>query len=218
VEAHAVEAAGTIVGRERELALLSAFAGAAPDARALVLAGGPGIGKTTLWEAGIGAARERELRALVARPSEAEARLSYAGLIDLLAGVADDELAALPSPQRHALEAAILRAEPTGSPPGPGAIAVGFLGILRTLAAREPVLVAVDDVQWLDPAVPGAARAAPVIRNLRGRSPPRLTPIGRQAGRPIETLAPRGGYGRGGWRSASNEPMTTPRRTTATAS
>jgi DNA-binding CsgD family transcriptional regulator/tetratricopeptide (TPR) repeat protein len=117
-----------------------------------MLTGGPGIGKTTLWEAGIGAARERELRALVARPSEAEARLSYAGLIDLLAGVADDELAALPSPQRHALEAAILRAEPTGSPPGPGAIAVGFLGVLRTLAAREPVLVAVDDVQWLDPA------------------------------------------------------------------
>jgi len=143
---------GPAVGRESELAALREFLAPAGTRRALVLTGGPGIGKTTLWEAGIGAARERELRALVARPSEAEARLSYAGLIDLLAGVADDELAALPSPQRHALEAAILRAEPTGSPPGPGAIAVGFLGVLRTLAAREPVLVAVDDVQWLDPA------------------------------------------------------------------
>jgi DNA-binding CsgD family transcriptional regulator len=120
--------------------------------QALVLTGGPGIGKTTLWEAGIAHARERGLRVLVARPSEAEARLSYAGLIDLLGGVDGDELAVLPAPQRHALEAAILRAEPTESPPAEGAIAVGFLGVLRTLGAREPLLVAVDDVQWLDPA------------------------------------------------------------------
>jgi DNA-binding CsgD family transcriptional regulator len=118
----------------------------------LVLTGGPGIGKTTLWEEGIRDARERGLRALVARPSGAEARLAYATLIDLLGGVETEELAVLPSPQRRALEAAILRAEPTEAPSDASAIAVGFLGVLRALATRGPLLVAVDDVQWLDPA------------------------------------------------------------------
>ena len=47
-----------IVGRETELAALGEFVGAGPSGRALVLSGGPGIGKTTLWEAGIAAARE----------------------------------------------------------------------------------------------------------------------------------------------------------------
>jgi DNA-binding CsgD family transcriptional regulator len=147
-----VERPGHAVGRETELAALRGFLQAEAAARALVLTGGPGIGKTTLWEAGIGDAREQRIRVLVARPSEAEARLSCAGLIDLLGEVDGDDLAALPSPQRHALEAALLRADPTESPPAQGAVAVGLLAVLRNLAARGPLLVAVDDVQWLDPA------------------------------------------------------------------
>ena len=147
-----VQRPGHAVGRESELAALGDFLEAQASARSLVLSGGPGIGKTTLLEAGIGDARERGLRVLVARPSEAETRLSYAALIDLLGDVDADKLASLPAPQRHALEAAILRAEPSESPPAEGAIAVGFLGVLRMLGAREPLLLAVDDVQWLDPA------------------------------------------------------------------
>ena len=117
---------------------------------ALVLTGGPGIGKTTLWEAGVAAARERGLRVLSARASGAEARLSFAALIDLLDGVGGEELAALPAPQLRALEVALLRTEATDVPPETGAIALGFLNALRALAARGPLLVAVDDVQWLD--------------------------------------------------------------------
>jgi DNA-binding CsgD family transcriptional regulator len=143
---------GLAVGRESELAALRGFLEPEAAARVLVLTGGPGIGKTTLWDAGIGAARERGHCVLVARPNETEARLSYAGLIDLLGGVDAGELVSLPSPQRHALEAALLRVEPTESPPAQGAVAVGFLGVLRNLAARGPLLVAVDDVQWLDSA------------------------------------------------------------------
>ena len=39
-----------------------------------------------------------------------------------------------------------------GAPPEVHAIAIGFLNAVRALAAREPLLVAIDDVQWLDAA------------------------------------------------------------------
>ena len=149
--------AGTAVvarplGREPELAVLDDHVGAGGPAPALVLTGAPGIGKTTLWEAGIAAARSNGLQVLSASPSDGEARLSFAALIDLFDGVGDAALAGLPAPQRRALDVALLRREPAGEPAEPHAIGLGVLNGLRALAARAPVLVAVDDVQWLDPA------------------------------------------------------------------
>ena len=77
------EGVARIVGREPEYAVLREFLGADSSAQALALVGGPGIGKTTLWEAGIALGRERGWRVLAARPSGAEAQLSFAALIDL---------------------------------------------------------------------------------------------------------------------------------------
>lgn len=139
-----------VVGREMELAALERVFAPGYPARTLLLSGGAGIGKTTLWQAGIRSARERGLRVLVARPSGAEAQLAYAALIDLLDGVGADELAELPQPQRRALEVAILRREAEAESPEPGAAAVAVLNALRGLSAREPLVVAVDDIQWLD--------------------------------------------------------------------
>jgi DNA-binding CsgD family transcriptional regulator len=87
---------------------------------------------------------------LASRPSGAEARHSFAGLVDLCDGLEDDALAVLPLPQRAALEVALLRAEPRGRPAGAPAIALGFLGVVRALSANAPLLIAVDDLQWLD--------------------------------------------------------------------
>src|SRR4029078_2176410 len=95
-------------------------------------------------EAGITAALERGLRVLVARPSDAEARLSYAALIDLCSDVAPLALEALPAPQRSALEVALLRAEPGAAPPEPRAIALALLNLLRSLGGDGPVLLAID--------------------------------------------------------------------------
>ncbi|WP_028062275.1 AAA family ATPase [Solirubrobacter soli] len=132
-----------IVGRETELERVRTRF----TRRALVLAGEPGIGKTTLWEAGIEAARASGLRVLIARPSGAEAQLSFAGLIDLCSEI---ELDGLPEPQRDALEVALLRRSPVEEePPQPHAIG---LGLRNALAACAPVLVAIDDLQWLDAA------------------------------------------------------------------
>jgi DNA-binding CsgD family transcriptional regulator len=140
-----------IVGRDFELLALAEFAGGA-GARALVLKGKPGIGKTTLWSAAIAAATERGLRVLAARPSGAEAQLSFTALIDVCDGIDSAALDGVPGPQRAALEVALLRADPTDVPPEPQAIALGLLNVLRTLAADGPLLVAIDDVQWLDAA------------------------------------------------------------------
>ena len=154
-----------IVGREAELAALDAFL-ASDSSSAFVLTGGPGIGKTTLWKAAVDLARQRGLRVLSARGSGAETPLAFAGLIDLLDGVGAEEVAGLPPPQRHALDVALFRAAPAGDPPPPAAISVGFLNLLRALTARGPLLVAVDDVQWLDSA--SAEAVAYAARRLDG--------------------------------------------------
>jgi DNA-binding CsgD family transcriptional regulator/DNA polymerase III delta prime subunit len=138
-----------VVGREAELARLRTFVETGSP-RALLLTGEPGVGKTTLWEAAIDAAREQGLRVLSARPSGAEAQLAFEGLIDLLDRVEVAELPRLPRPQRHALEVALLRAEPGRAPPASGAISLGFLNAVRALAAAGRLLIAVDDLQWLD--------------------------------------------------------------------
>ncbi len=92
---------------------------------------------------------ERRFRVLVARPAEAEAALSYAALADLVAAPYAELGNELPPPQRRALDMALLRAEEDGQSDA-RTTAVGLLGILGALAARSPVVVAVDDVQWLD--------------------------------------------------------------------
>jgi DNA-binding NarL/FixJ family response regulator len=139
-----------IIGREVEVSALREFLSAEPLAGTLVLAGGPGIGKTTLWQEGIESARDRGLRVLIARPSGAEARHSFAGLIDLCDGLEEETFAGLPPPQRAALEVALLRSEPDGRPHGSQAIALGFLAVVRALSAQAPLVIAIDDVQWLD--------------------------------------------------------------------
>jgi hypothetical protein len=157
-----------IVGRDFELLALAEFAGGTTP-RALVLRGRPGIGKTTLWSAAIDAASERGLRVLSARPSGAEAQLSFTTLIDLCDGIDPATLDRVPGPQRAALEVALLRADPTGAPPEPHAIALGLLNVLRALAAAEPLVIAIDDIQWLD-AASADALASPPAGSSRSRS------------------------------------------------
>src|SRR5438067_1453247 len=140
-----------IVGREPELAELGSFLDGGLAA-AYVLQGEAGIGKTTLWRAGVAHARGRGYRVLACRPAGSETQLSFAALGDLVDDVLDELLDALPAPQQRALNVALLRESPEGRAPDRRAIAVAFLSGVRALAQEQRVLVAVDDVQWLDPA------------------------------------------------------------------
>ena len=156
-----------IVGREAELASVHAFIGGAGDGpAALVLEGEAGIGKSTLWEAGVEHARAQGLSVLSSRPAEAERGLGHVGLGDLLEDVIDDVLPALSTPRRSALEVALLREDAPGDPVDPRALAVAVRDALQFLSDREPTLIAVDDVQWLDPSSASALVFA--LRQTRG--------------------------------------------------
>jgi len=146
-----VSASVEVVGRQFELAQLAAFLGRAREGVAVVVLRGPaGIGKTTLWRAGTAMAEERGWRALTARPSEAEATMSFSGLVDLLGDAADEVLPNLAPLQRRALEVALLRREAGERSVDSRAVATALLSALRELATRGPLLLAVDDWQWLD--------------------------------------------------------------------
>ncbi len=153
-----------ILGREAELAHLARFLDSIEHGPAsCILEGSPGIGKTTLWLAGLNAARERGYRVLSCRGAESEARLSYAALGDLFTGVLDESLPGLPPPQAHALQTALLQAEEGGSP-DQRAVSLASVNVVRTLATAGPLIVAVDDVQWLD--TPSARVLSFVLRRL----------------------------------------------------
>ena len=148
---------GVVVGRDAELASIRDFLSRISDgAAALVLEGEAGVGKTTLWTAAIDDAEARGLLVLRARPAESETALSFAGLGDLLEPVLAETLGSLPSPQRRALSRALVLDEDDGPAPDPHATGVAVQSLLRAVAAVRPLVVAVDDVQWLDGASAGA--------------------------------------------------------------
>jgi DNA-binding CsgD family transcriptional regulator/DNA polymerase III delta prime subunit len=155
-----------IVGRDKELQELSSFLEQSAYPGALLIEGDPGIGKTTLWRAGVDAARELSYIVLRASPAEKEATFSYSVVSDLLGDVLDGALPGLPGPQRRALEIALLLRDSDGPPPEQHTLGVALLGVLRTLASSRPVVLAVDDVQWLDRS--SAAMLEFAVRRLRG--------------------------------------------------
>jgi DNA-binding CsgD family transcriptional regulator len=142
--------AADLVGRERELAAIAEFLQANAAASAVVIEGEPGIGKTTVWEAAVASASDHGFQTLRARPGETEAKLAFSGLTDLLGEVLPDVLDGLPPPQRRALGIALLLEDDRGSRVNRRAVAAGVLSAFRALSGKAPVLVAVDDAQWLD--------------------------------------------------------------------
>jgi DNA-binding CsgD family transcriptional regulator len=134
------------VGREPERRRVAGYVdtttGGAPP---LVIVGEPGIGKSVLWQHGVERARAAGYRVLVSRPTEDECREPAAGLADLFDGVDDAPL--------HVAAAVAANT-------GPAERGRCTLQVLRTLARHGPVLLAVDDLQWLDAVSAKALRFA----------------------------------------------------------
>ena len=117
----------------------------------MLLEGAAGIGKTTLWLHAVDQARRGRMRVLTTRPAEAEFVVAYSALADLLGGVEARSLEGLPQPQLRAVDQVLLRADETDADTEPRAVAAAFLAVVEALAADNPLLIAIDDVQWLDP-------------------------------------------------------------------
>ncbi len=172
-----------VVGRRTELEAVERFlADVAEGPRALTLTGPAGVGKTTVWRAGVVNAAARGWRVLSARPTGAEASLSFAALSDLLGSVDGALLAELPAPQRRALDVALLR-ESAGGRVDPRAVSTATHSVLRSLALDQPTLVAVDDAQWLDDATADVLRFA--LRRLEGANVAVLTGVRVDGARPL---------------------------------
>lgn len=140
-----------VVGRTRELEAIAGWLGR-PAASLLEIEGEAGIGKTTLWEEGIRLARDAGAVVLACRPAEVESPVTYGALASLLDVVLPVVADRVPPPRKRALEGALRLRDVPASSLDETAVALGTLSVLRVAAAGQPVVIAVDDVQWLDSA------------------------------------------------------------------
>ncbi|MGW0804722.1 AAA family ATPase [Nonomuraea sp. NPDC002799] len=138
----------SLFGREREVERLEGLVDRVHErGDALVVRGVPGIGKSALLTVATERAEAREVMVAGASGVQSETHLPFAGLHQLLRpmlGAADQ----LPARQRQALLGAFGMAEVAD--PEPFLVALAVLNLLGDAAALRPLLIVVDDVQWLD--------------------------------------------------------------------
>ncbi len=165
----AVRVPADVIGRQVELAAVDRFVERLRTGPAsLVIHGEAGIGKTAIWRAAVDRAREDGAIVLRSAPAESEGQLTLGGLTDLLSEVGTDRMAALPAVQRHALDIAILRTEPSGQLPDQRTLSVATTTLLQELASGAPLVIALDDAQWMDDA--SRAILAYAVRRLADRT------------------------------------------------
>ena len=139
-----------LVGRESELQSLLAALAPGPGSRT-VLRAAPGLGKTTLLASLLDAAAGLDVTVLQTRPTEVDQQLAFSGLADLLDTVDGSAYDDLPDPQRRAIRAALLLEDPDEEV-DPRAVAAAARAVWSALAEVRPVVLVVDDAQWLDQA------------------------------------------------------------------
>jgi AAA ATPase domain len=137
-----------LLGRDQEQSFLrSLLDDVRTRGQALVLRGGPGIGKSRLLSEAARAARERGMSVLTTTGVQSEAHLPFAGLHQLLRPVTG-RFTDLPAVQRAALDAAFgLTGEVA---PEHFRIAMAALDLISEVASETPVLLVAEDAQWLD--------------------------------------------------------------------
>ncbi|MGZ8676612.1 MAG: AAA family ATPase, partial [Solirubrobacterales bacterium] len=138
-----------LLGRGPELEQIGRLVADARDGhgRALLIVGEPGMGKTSLLAEAVALAGD--LRVIEAEAVEAEANLPYALLGETVAPLLK-WLPELPEPQAKAIRAALALGPTPRVASDRFATCAAFLSLLARAAEREPLLVVVDDAQWLD--------------------------------------------------------------------
>ena len=172
-------AAGALVGRRNEINMVTAVLCAIADGgsgQIVEIVGEAGIGKSTVVAALVTAARQGGATTWSAAPTLAESELPWTGLALLLTGVDTTVLDGLAPSQRDALLAATSSAR-TGDV-APELVAFALTTLLDIVSADRPLVVVIDDTQWLD-----RASAAAIAHALR-RTPRRrcLVVLARRVG------------------------------------
>jgi len=140
-----------VVNRPLEFRAVTEFLrSASQQPSGLVIEGEPGIGKTTLWLSALEEARGRGYQVFSARVGQAESVLAYAAVADLLRDIDDSVLAELSDVQRVAVDRVLLRASSEDHTTDQHVVAAAFAAVFDRLATDSPVLIAIDDLQWLD--------------------------------------------------------------------
>jgi DNA-binding CsgD family transcriptional regulator len=137
-----------LIGRDGEIEVLRRLiSGIEDEGASVVLRGQPGVGKSSVLGAAAVLARERDALVLRASGIESEAMLPFAGLHQLLRPLISTS-GSLPAVQRRALLTAF--GAGAGPPPELFLTALAALTLIVDAAAARPVVILVDDVQWLD--------------------------------------------------------------------
>ncbi len=164
---HAAGGQTSLLGRGREQARLAQLLSdvRAGQSRSLVIRGEPGIGKTALLDHT--AALAHGMRLIRISGAQSEGELPYGALQTLHSQIAaaEDQIR-LPEPQRIALD--VTFGLEVGPSPSRLLVGLAMLNVLADLAAQRPLLVVVDDAQWLDQA--SAQTLSLVARRLQAES------------------------------------------------
>src|SRR5258706_9568594 len=120
-----------------------------------VAVGDPGVGKSSLLKVADQLAQCRGRRVLSVTPTQFDRGLPFAGLAELIGQCPEGAEDGLPGPQRRALGVALQRVEPVGREVDALAVPLAVRGLLTQLCECEPVVLIIDDLQWLDQASVG---------------------------------------------------------------
>ncbi|MFC5264987.1 ATP-binding protein [Kribbella qitaiheensis] len=146
-------AAYGLFGREDAVRVMSDVLDQGGSAVAI---GEPGAGKSSLLKVADQLAQRRGRRVLSVTPTQFDRGLPFAGLAELIGQCPDGADQGLPAPQRRALAVALQRAEPDGREVDALAVPLAVRGLLTQLCESEPVVLIIDDLQWLDQATVGS--------------------------------------------------------------
>jgi predicted ATPase len=143
-----------LFGREAEISVIGQLVARIPErGGALLVRGDPGIGKTALLAVASATANSQGVSVLHTAGTQSDTGLAFAGLHQLLGPVLA-RLDRLPGPQRDALSAAFGAIDVPA--PDPFLIALAALNLLADAAEHAPLVLVIDEAQWLDPPTAGA--------------------------------------------------------------